>query len=644
VIDKFWFDLHKERHTWAYDAYSAFVESIDAELKADYQRSDQVTVALYGSTQVGKTTLILNMLGISEEHLELVSHVLRGGRSVGKSSTATALRYRKSDDALWHVGDTERGQTDREVEEYFGNLRAEMEAGRRQIPDVLDVYIPRQYFSEAADALRLDIRLLDLPGLNAANANEVEYVRRVAQQYVPFADLIVLVGRADDLGFINPVALQLPELQDWVLYPRRFRIVCTYSFSSASFREWFGERHRTADEVKARLMCQLKTHDYPLPPELQQFVYPLEFGASWNDLKRSRGEYFERAQQVVKELRWDFIEGVRKAANRYSRMQMVFDLQKIADGKIRSFTDKSEKHIERLNKEVSASDAQLTACEAEIRCTDKRIKSLSASDARLTALISDSDSLDAVLGRAFLEEEAIPKKPAKHIASALMEEARRCREVLVSLWNNFPDGADGTSSSHPRSSNENLGAESESENLLPSLGNVPSLRMISDYIDKLDGYWIDRYMPGLSGFDNDHSMLELTIMQAVGACMDSARTSIVKHWRQESAELRGKIVSLDRSKVALEARRESLKALLQTKRMELESLRLAGEEFERRMKHSIDHGKRFRSHMRQAHLDCLTEVEREFRDEPNAVRQFYLLAFRHLIEPEFEKLMNGANQ
>ncbi|MFL9993392.1 hypothetical protein PQR34_21775 [Paraburkholderia sediminicola] len=590
---------------------------------------------------MGKTTLILDMLGIADEHLPAVSRVLRGGRSVGKSSTATALRYRKSDDEFWRIGDAALGLSDDDVESFFGRVRADVEAGRREIPDVLDVYVPRQFFSDQADALKLDIRLLDLPGLNAANQNEVEYVRRVAQQYVPFADLIVLVGRADDLGFINPVALQLPELQDWAIYPRRFRIVCTYSFSSASFREWFGEGHRSADEVKARLMKQLKTHDYPLPAELQQFIYPLEFGASWNDLKRAREDYFERAQQVVKELRADFIEGIRKAANRYSRMQMVFDLQKIADGKISAFRQRNDSAIDQLGEAIREYNDQLCIYEAARRSAKERADKLADIDAHLTDHLT-GNSLDAVLKRAFGGFESVPSRPSERTASELVAEAQRCYCELQKLWSNFPYGQQEPVAAVEPARQDHADEESEVADQWPSLGNAPSLRGVTDYIDRLNGYWIG-YIPGLSGFEKDFALLAKTMELARGSYINAARKSVVGQWESERAEARKEAARLARNQAVLDFQCDSLRASLDEKQVELEGVRLAGEAFQQRMKHSIEHGNRFRSHMKQAHLDGLSAVERRFRNETNPARQFYLLAFRHLIEPEYEKMMNGVS-
>ncbi|MGM8203611.1 hypothetical protein [Escherichia coli] len=55
----------------------------------------QVYVGVYGPTQVGKTTFILNLIGINENKLNELSQALRGKQSKGKSSTVTATLYEK---------------------------------------------------------------------------------------------------------------------------------------------------------------------------------------------------------------------------------------------------------------------------------------------------------------------------------------------------------------------------------------------------------------------------------------------------------------------------------------------------------------------------------------------------------------------
>ena len=100
-----WLELYQQRDQWAITAYEKFINQVDDALKVDLTRSDQITIVVYGSTQVGKTSLILKILGIDDVHMAEVSKLLRGGREIGKSATIMPIRYRKSEDNQWHIHD-----------------------------------------------------------------------------------------------------------------------------------------------------------------------------------------------------------------------------------------------------------------------------------------------------------------------------------------------------------------------------------------------------------------------------------------------------------------------------------------------------------------------------------------------------------
>ena len=93
-----WLEKYSNRYRWAYDAYQRFIDEVDPSLAGDFNRSSHVTVAVYGATQVGKTTLILDLLGVTGEALDRASSVLRGDQRMGKSSTSCAIRYGRSKD------------------------------------------------------------------------------------------------------------------------------------------------------------------------------------------------------------------------------------------------------------------------------------------------------------------------------------------------------------------------------------------------------------------------------------------------------------------------------------------------------------------------------------------------------------------
>ncbi|HCF1428106.1 TPA: dynamin family protein, partial [Pseudomonas aeruginosa] len=276
-----WFEKYSNRYRWAYDAYQRFIDEVDPSLAGDFKRSSHVTVAVYGATQVGKTTLILDLLGVTGEALERASSVLRGDQRMGKSSTACAIRYGRSKDDYWYIGGDSGALDDDAARVQFSAIRTELEEGRAQSVDVLSVRLPSKFFEQGGGgALSLDLRILDIPGINAVNEAEQAQVARVAERYVATADLILLVGRADDLGFLHPNKLKLAALGDWMLQPNRYRVVLSYTFSPASFKTWFGQDERTLQQVRAKLYQELGTHDYKPPKSVEGMLYPLEFGDS----------------------------------------------------------------------------------------------------------------------------------------------------------------------------------------------------------------------------------------------------------------------------------------------------------------------------------------------------------------------------
>ena len=54
-------------------------------------------IMLYGPTQVGKTTLLMHLIGIKPEMQNTLDEILRGGETMGNSSTSTAVIYSRWD-------------------------------------------------------------------------------------------------------------------------------------------------------------------------------------------------------------------------------------------------------------------------------------------------------------------------------------------------------------------------------------------------------------------------------------------------------------------------------------------------------------------------------------------------------------------
>lgn len=334
-----WSELYARRSEWAIDAYRGFVAKLHPSLREDLARQDYVSMVAYGPTQVGKTTLILTTLGVQKHVFEHVEDVLRGGQQIGKSATVHATRYGKSRDQGWWLGECGPYSAE-EMQSELGAVRRRMERGEDVGNDVVDVRIPRSHFVESRN---LDVSIIDLPGAHASNQAEVKHVQRLAERYVPVADVVLLVTRVDHLGSLHPAALALECLRDWAAQPAKFRVVLTHTFSAASVRDWLGRASNGGDagsahEVSAgalreKLYRELSTHHMPLPPAGERCLFPLEFGKSWADLSAAEGEYFSKASIISTAVMAELIAGLYTASNPYRRLAAAFDMNALVQRK-----------------------------------------------------------------------------------------------------------------------------------------------------------------------------------------------------------------------------------------------------------------------------------------------------------------------
>ncbi len=382
-----WSELYNNRLDWAERARKDFISSLDKDLQANFQSDGgEVTVVLFGKTQVGKTTLILKLLGINEKSILNVGKILRGGVESGKPSTPTTILYKESASDKWVLsknGNLFPPMDDCEITERLRELRDDVEKGIASHSGPVVLSIPTKYFdSEFKNYLK--IRILDLPGINPVNPEEATHVRMIAEKYVPLADLILLVGRADDLAFIKPGVLDLPQMKDWSIVPRRFRIITTYSTYSDSFRNWLKKESELSKELmRNKLATQIATHGIVIKDS--KLLYPLDYGDSWENLERESPNEFQKIKYLVNEFFTDLVKDIKKSATAHNRIMQVTQLQthiklRIESAEIKYNSDK-EKAVEeclkisyKLDKCNILRNAVATEIKAmEMLCLDAKI-------------------------------------------------------------------------------------------------------------------------------------------------------------------------------------------------------------------------------------------------------------------------------
>ncbi|WP_395334297.1 hypothetical protein WBP06_18460 (plasmid) [Novosphingobium sp. BL-8H] len=611
---------------WAFDAYDKFAARLSPEVRRHMgaQRKETYTV-VFGRTQVGKSTLILHLLRVRADAIDLVSNVLRGGRKSGNSSTALPTEYRQARDDCWRIswgGQSWLCVSDGDARENFEKVRAAMEANVACADGSLcRVDIPARYFETAASDVR-GTRVLDLPGMDAANGAERRFVARVAERLVPNADLVLLVGRADDLTFLLPDQLALPGVSDWQITPRRFRVVTTYSFTPASVRE-FGREHDCVGDVgkyRERLIGEIQKFR-PLEPPAQtpELYFPLEFGESWKgacDLHSS--EMTEMMDGLMQRLR----EDIAAASTPIGRLEGALDAHVLVTA---VHSRRLEEIRERLDKKQQAVRARERAIGQLEKALEEQRDSLSFQRANLEALTEraiNKGAMDAGNGLhkivmewwwSQMEQQALqvkgPDRNTDFLLSMLGEAEDNLRRQIAKAAHTA-EPPDGLSMTSWRQAQESAGRL--------AIANVAKAAdsAFSEVRSTLGGYWTKYYVRNRS-YEEDFAKLTAAYIQFIGNIAAHITKNIKAEIEAARRTMQDDVGRLEMKKIYTSQRRESDSIMLGRLQVQLQ--------------------------------DCQTErdeAERTIREEAALSRQFtQLLAdeYERAVETAYAEVMKAAD-
>lgn len=206
-------------------------------------------VCVYGKSQVGKTTLILNMIGLKDEYKRDVAEVLRGGIALGNSSTSTAIIYSQSESDLYGVrSETLEGKilsvvedcTSDEMRQKLQSIRSDVEKNSFSNNAILHIYIPKNYFSSSEKENKISI--LDLPGIESRNIHEKAHVESLMNRYIPISSVCIIACTANEIQSLEK--FELPNNIDWKNLPHRFYVVITRSYSAGNIKSYFDQRNQ----------------------------------------------------------------------------------------------------------------------------------------------------------------------------------------------------------------------------------------------------------------------------------------------------------------------------------------------------------------------------------------------------------------
>lgn len=426
-----WGELDGEKLEWAFAAYRAFIASLSPEVGERLGRSEQQAepyVVVFGKTQVGKTTLLLDLMGVLPEQLARISAVLRGGRRPGQSATATAMEYRRSPDRRWGLRGDDPAvcwyADDGDMRRALGALRAAMEARQLRVRAPCVAYLPCDCFDAAM--VGPAVRMLDLPGDKPANAAEQEHVHQMARDHVPLADLILLVGRGDDLSFLQPGGLALPVIEDWQSAPRRFRIVTTFSFFAQTVRELVREETGPADAARYRhRLIEQISRSVELSDDARdvEHYFPLEFGQSMLDAGTQQPDFHARLAPMLAGLRQQLLDEIQAATTPLARLRSAVEAH-VVIARIR------EQRLTRMREQAAQLENDLqraTRDQQQARQSSARASAACAARARQLAQLSP-EQLQADLER-MVDLRHQPQQPGEYVSQFRMAIQAACSRL-----------------------------------------------------------------------------------------------------------------------------------------------------------------------------------------------------------------------
>lgn len=635
---KTWQAWSRRRNDWAIRAYDRFMESLSEEIRDRFAKGDEngeAYVVVFGNTQVGKTTLLLDLMGVTEQAFARVTEVLRGGREPGKSATATAMEYGQSRNECWLLNDGDgmvSFDNDDAMEQKLAELRVQMSRRAIRAAKPVVVGIPRScFFNGVSGAPR--VRMLDLPGANAAEAAEREHVDAMARRYVPHADLILLVGRGDDLSFLHPDALAVPGIEDWQIVPARFRIVTTYSFTPDSLRMVTRNQMQSGSLdvtfFRQRLLDQIGTFEKKMSKDSRRLdlYFPLEIGKSWLDAKQSGDELVEQVGPIIADLKNQLRTDISRSASKMARLKNAYDVYSVVGryktvrlSEIGEVLAQLEKNREPLVNNWQY--AKEVFCQARSEFQEKRKYLLSLSMSQILADVERMKTID------------IEEKLAR--VDRLNTDVGAFRRLIADFTSELTRGF--LASRPPTADSKEsrrfwLPVDAHLENRRTEVISCIA-KEFAGLHRHLDSYWIDEYFPDLSNdFSNDKNRLRRDLRDSARNVGELAFGVWHEFAIKRKAALDADLVDGRAAVKTLMLALKRQKAELHERDVEIARKKIEIEEFEKRMNIDMENGRKFQLFMDEEYLAELKARHVSRQKDKNATASFLsLLAGYELID------------
>ncbi len=170
-------------------------------------------IIMCGATQVGKTTVVMALLGIKNDKQAELERILRGGTTAGHSSTSATVVYMKSADSNfgYYEGGIEETIDESKIESFspevfeamLGKLKEEKRTDSlKSIYSASYIYIPKDYFNKNAPNLQIvDSRGFGERIIETERGDSItsEKINKFIDDLMLFASGVVAVATVDKM-------------------------------------------------------------------------------------------------------------------------------------------------------------------------------------------------------------------------------------------------------------------------------------------------------------------------------------------------------------------------------------------------------------------------------------------------------------
>lgn len=401
-------------------------------------RVGEKLVAIYGPPQIGKTTLILSLLGITPDYQRKVYNDIRAGVPRGNSSTSTAIIYQQIDADLYGIkygeydGNIELC-TDTELQKKIREVRQKVEDDSAS-KEILHIYIPQKYFSEIAGN-KMGLNIVDLPGDGSRNIKEKSHVEAIINKYMALATVNIIACKANEIQSLE--TLHLPIHVDWKNLPHKYVVVITNSYGLGTIRKFF----KTKRESRKQNFYEFVSQSYRR--DIQEIIgnlsgieaFPIDIGDSYEKVLYSCG-LDENDQNSVIEARSKVLEEIRNSIHQRkgnSLKSTMLDLKAYTTDYAKNQCDDLRGKLNKLLEEKEILKEDNIKENKRISECDMRISELEVYDSKYMELCRSIVKINVQLVIESIEKVIVRYSKKGKIKDSNHTFIGEIREILVTL-------------------------------------------------------------------------------------------------------------------------------------------------------------------------------------------------------------------